>query len=390
MRSSQSRSGSSRTGTRTGPSNASSRTTPGTRISSKDAAFEQGIIDADIYPYNRGPKPNEWKEINERLAQPRLSLSPSRFPDGAFEKFQLKNEEARSEDQVKSEVIPLIAGEGSIPSVHNRLFTNLATMTDDATSATQPDYYDGSRPTELNRRVRNDLKPYIVPSKRLHEPLLPNFFTEVKGPDGKASEMKLQATYDAAHGARAMLEIQSYGQDGYNYDGNAYTFASTYHSGTGTLQMYTMHPTEPAEPGGRPQYHMSKLRGFDITDTKNTHLDGLRAYRNGRELAEEYRTAAIACANKRAKEIHDGTPAASFTTDVTTLVSDASLGGSQTQTSLTTHQESETSTDELALDVNPPAKRSASKTHRSRRQKRSTGESNDRRSSSAGPAHNEQ
>ncbi|KAF2185448.1 hypothetical protein K469DRAFT_687802 [Zopfia rhizophila CBS 207.26] len=59
----------------------------------------------------------------------------------------------------------------------------------------------------------------------------------------------LLATYDAAHGARAMLEIQSYGQDGYNYDGNAYTFASTYHSGTGTLQMYAMHPTEPASPG---------------------------------------------------------------------------------------------------------------------------------------------
>ncbi|KAF2195614.1 hypothetical protein K469DRAFT_681898 [Zopfia rhizophila CBS 207.26] len=71
MSSSQSRSGSSRTGTRTDPSNASSRTTPRTKISSKDAAFEQCIIDAEIYPYNRGPKPNEWKEINEQLAQPR-------------------------------------------------------------------------------------------------------------------------------------------------------------------------------------------------------------------------------------------------------------------------------------------------------------------------------
>jgi hypothetical protein len=177
---------------------------------------------------------------------------------------------------VKSEVIPLIAAETSIPSVHNRLFTNRATMTDGATSAAQPDYYDGSRPAELNRRVRNDLKPYIVPSKKLHEPLLPNFFTEVKGLKDDAEEMKLQATYDTAHGARAMLEIQSYGQDGYNYDGNAYTFASTYHSGTGTLQMYAMPPTEPAEPGGRPQYHMSQLNGFMMTGNENTHLDGHR------------------------------------------------------------------------------------------------------------------
>lgn len=295
---------------------------------------------------------------------------------------------------MKSDVIPLIAGETSTPSVHNRLFTNLATMTDGDTSAAQPDYYHGSRPAELNRRVRNDLKPYIVPSKRLNEPLLPNFFTEVKGPDGKASEMKLQATYDAAHGARAMLEIQSYGQYGYNYDGNAYTFASTYHSGTGTLQMYSMHPTEPTEPGGRPQYHMSQLRCFAITDTKTTHLDGLRAYRNGRDLAEEYRTGAIARANEKAREIQHGTAATSVTTDattdVTTLVSDASFSESQTQTSLITHEESETSMDELALDVSPRAKRSASKTHRSHRRKRNTGGSGIRRSSSAGAVQSEQ
>ncbi|KAF1993984.1 hypothetical protein P154DRAFT_582275 [Amniculicola lignicola CBS 123094] len=389
MSSSQSRPGTSRTGTGTGPSNASSRTTPRTRISSKDAAFEQGIIDADIHPYNRGPKPNEWKEINERLAQPRPSLSPSRFSEGAFEKFQLKNDEARSEDQVKSEVIPLITGETSIPSVHNRLFTNLATMTNDATSAAKPDYYDGSRPAELNQCVRNALKPYIVPSKRLHEPLLPNFFTEVKGPDGKASEMRLQAAYDAAHGARAMLEIQSYGQNGYNYDGNAYTLASTYHSGTGSLKMYAMHPTEPAEPDGKPQYHMTQLDGYDMTGNRTTHLAGRRAYRNGRELAEEYRKAAIARANEKANEMQDSAPASSFATEVTTLVSEASLGGSQSQASLTVQNDSETSTDELA-DANPPAKRSVSKTHRSSRQKRNTGGSNAQQSSSVATAQSEE
>ncbi|KAF2189895.1 hypothetical protein K469DRAFT_515148, partial [Zopfia rhizophila CBS 207.26] len=155
----------------------------------------------------------------------------------------------------------------------------------------------GSRPAELDRRVRNDLKPYIVPSKRLHEPLLPNFFTEVKGPDGKASEMKLQATYDAAHGARAMLKMQSYGQDGYNYDGNAYTFASTYHSGTGTLQMYAMHPTEPVESRDRPGYHMTQLGAYAMTHNTDAFCQGARAYRNGRKLAEGYRNAAIARAN---------------------------------------------------------------------------------------------
>jgi hypothetical protein len=53
--------------------------------------------------------------------------------------------------------------------------------------------------------------------------------------------------------------MQSYGQDRYVYDGNAYTIASTYNSGAGTLQMYTMHPTEPKPAGktGRPEYHMN-------------------------------------------------------------------------------------------------------------------------------------
>ncbi|KAF2175234.1 hypothetical protein K469DRAFT_611349, partial [Zopfia rhizophila CBS 207.26] len=66
--------------------------------------------------------------------------------------------------------------------------------------------------------------------------------------------------------------------DGYNYDGNAHAFASTYHSGIGTPQMYAMHPTEPAKRGGRPQYHMTQVRGFMMTDNRDTYLAGKRAY----------------------------------------------------------------------------------------------------------------
>jgi len=78
------------------------------------------------------------------------------------------------------------------------------------------------------------LKSYIVPSKREHTPLLPNFFTEVKGPDGNAAVLKRQITNDAAYGARGMVEMQSHGEDSRTYDGSAYTIGSTYHSGTGT------------------------------------------------------------------------------------------------------------------------------------------------------------
>src|SRR5204863_487831 len=74
----------------------------------KDAAFEKELIDNGIYPYNRGPKPQNWEEIQERLAQPRPSLAPSAFSDGAFETFQLKNDEAMTKAEVMSEVFPLI------------------------------------------------------------------------------------------------------------------------------------------------------------------------------------------------------------------------------------------------------------------------------------------
>ena len=45
---------------------------------------------------------------------------------------------------------------------------------------------------------------------------------------------------------RGMQKMQSYKQDDPIYDGNAYALGATFHSGTGTLQMYAMHPTEPA------------------------------------------------------------------------------------------------------------------------------------------------
>lgn len=52
----------------------------------------------------------------------------------------------------------------------------------------------------------------------------------------------------------------------------------TYHAGTGTLQLYTHHVTAPTAPGGRPEYHMMKLRGFNMRDSRLQH--GERANKN--------------------------------------------------------------------------------------------------------------
>jgi hypothetical protein len=132
---------------------------------------------------------------------------------------------------------------------------------------------------------------------------------EAKGPDRSAAVLKRQATHDAVYGARAMLEIQSHGQDDRTYDGKAYTIVTTYNSGAGTLKMYAMHPTEPAGPAGRPQCHMTQLQGYDLTNNAETCWQGLSAIRNGRDWATEQRQEAIAGTNERANDMYGGTTA---------------------------------------------------------------------------------
>ncbi|KAI1778533.1 hypothetical protein F4818DRAFT_438693 [Hypoxylon cercidicola] len=72
----------------------------------------------------------------------------------------------------------------------------------------------------------------------LSKHLAPNLYLEAKAPKGSADVARLQASYDGAHGARAIHSLQNYGNDKHVYNSNAYTFSSTYHAGTGTLQLY--------------------------------------------------------------------------------------------------------------------------------------------------------
>ena len=318
-----------------------------TTYSSKDPAFEQELIDNGIYPYNRGPKPDNWEEIQGRLAQPRSSLSPSQFSNGAFEAFQLKNDEAATEAEVMSQVFPMIMGSSNIPSGYNQVFNNLKPLGNHISSA-QPDYYNGSRPSEVRPKVRNDLEEYIIPSSQRHRHALPNFFTEAKGQDGIASIAKRQITQDLAVGARGMLMMQSYELEEPVFDGKAHTFGSTYHGGTGTLQMYAMHPTEPRDAGGKPEYHTTKIDGYDLTGNATTCRQGIGAWRNLRDLAKERRDEFIARANERA-DADDEPETASAEAYLTSFTSVSQSTQNERSASDTIHEESETSMDELAM-----------------------------------------
>lgn len=191
---------------------------------------------------------------------------------------------------------PIIAGDTKFPSRKNILFENLALLTDGTIAAAKPDFYDGAR---LDLRVRKELGPYILPSTALREPMLPNFFTEVKGPCGTEAVVKRQACYDGALGARGVHQIQSFAKGKPTYDNNAYIITSTYQNGT--LKMFRTHTTPPTDPGGEPEYHMTQLRGWYLNDNPKTFREGVAAFRSGRDWANEQRDA-----NKMAKATANG------------------------------------------------------------------------------------
>ena len=114
-----------------------------------DRPFAQNLEDHGIFMNNRFQKPSNMNAINQKLARKRQSLSPSCFSEATFEAFQQKNDDAYAEDDVKATVLPVIIGDAQITGSRNVEFNNLAPLTDGTISKDKPDYYEGSRPTDL-------------------------------------------------------------------------------------------------------------------------------------------------------------------------------------------------------------------------------------------------
>lgn len=320
-----------------------------------DAAFEQNLIDHGIYPHGyesddeeRSIYPENWDQINARLSRPRPSLSPSRFPRESFRKFERANIHAYSEDDVKATVLPIIMGDTTILASRNVEFNNLAPLTDGNVSNDKPDYYEGSRPADLKLQIRKDLDKYIVPSTDTSRPCLPNFFTEVKGPDGSAKVLKRQACYDSAIGARAMLKLRSYVDDTTALDDNAYTITWTYNSGAGTLILYTTHPTASGNPERVVDYRMTQLNSYAVTGNPETFRQGASALRNACDWAEEKRKTLIDEANSMNRR----QPQAQLAT------SDQSTEIAPPQSTVQISEEPDASLDVLAMGGEPSFKSS--------------------------------
>ena len=308
------------------------------------------MIDNGVYPTryrladgSRPPRPQNMEEICNKLSQPRPSLSPSAFSETVFEEFQDSNEQAQSESKATANVIPYITGskDRQYATAGDVKFTNLAKF-DPSITILQPDGYYGANPAQIDPRVRSDLNEYIIPSSDTSLPAAGNYFREDKSAKGRADVAQSQAMHAGAVGARGIFHLQNYGNATPVHDGNAYTIASTYHPGTGTLQMYATHPAPPARRGGEPQYYMNQLGAYAMTHAPETFRAGASAYRNAGEWTQQQRDRFIANANAVAQR--RSTETRSFST----TVSSATAEGSSS---------SETSADELALDYDTAAKR---------------------------------
>lgn len=349
------------------------RTTSTKSTGPYDRAFQQHLIDHNIlphgyeYPDGRLPKePDNMDEIRQMLAQSRASLSPSKFSNEDFRKFERADAQAYKEREVTTNVIPIIQGDvgdkkcvaGEIP------FTNLEHLTDGTLVPGNPDLYFGARPEQLKRAIRRELSNYVEPSTQHDLPIAPNYLFQAKGPDGSLSVAARQASYDGALGARGIHCLQSYRQTEPQYDNNAYTITSIYHGGQ--LKMYTSHPIPPLVAGGQPGFVMTQIKTWGMTGDVDTFRQGAAAFRNGRDWAKRERDKVIDETNERIAfgrvvSTEDGL-GLSFESDVsaaeTIITSQETVLIPNRYDSPTC--ESETSADELSLDFRPQVKRTKS------------------------------
>ncbi|KAL7917979.1 hypothetical protein ACQKWADRAFT_265137 [Trichoderma austrokoningii] len=274
-----------------------------TKCSAYCKEFQQRLQDHNIYMIDEGSEPANQMEIESELELERASLSPSEFSNDAFKQFRRRNRSCVSESEVMSTIIPIICGSNNnILCQQNVLFTELAPIIDQDAVKPRPDFFDGSRLRELVQEVRNNevVRSTAIPTKHANVPVVPNFYLEVKGPDGSAAVAQRQACYVGAYGARAMHTLQNYRASEPTYDGNAYTYSSIYHSSTGTLELYAHHMTAPTTEGGQPEYHMNQIDSWGMTRNADTFRQGAAVFRNARELAERHRRSFIQAANSRA------------------------------------------------------------------------------------------
>ena len=162
----------------------------------------------------------------------------------------------------------------------------------------KPDYFEGIKPMNIEPEVKEDLSEMIIPNvvTALTGPAAPNFFLELKTENLRGSVVRLQSAMDGVLGARCMHSLQNYRMERPIYDGNAYTFSVSYFRNE--LRIYAILVKPPSGNSSKPRYEALQLECF-LMESEDKFLPAINAYRNIRDLAEEYRIRFLEDANSR-------------------------------------------------------------------------------------------
>ncbi|MCJ1378407.1 hypothetical protein MMC17_001505 [Xylographa soralifera] len=286
--------------TQSGVSKSTSKTTKSARSSAYDSNFMSLLISNHIDRPQFDIEPANYDQLRNRLAERRDSLSSSKFTKIDYRNFVGAVYNAREEGQVMTDVFSVIKGPKVYPSTTNRPCNNWVPLTPARLVIPQPDFFYGECQKPRDAELRKTLDGLIVPSTSSDAPFLPNFLAEAKPPGGSAEIARRQAVYDGAFGARAMHHLQAYGAEE-AYDGNAYTFTSTYTDGK--LEIFAHHMTAPDEPGKQPFHHTVSLDKWLLDKNIDECRCAVAAFRNARDMAREFRESFIADANDRMKSL---------------------------------------------------------------------------------------
>ena len=265
-------------------------------ISEYHILFEQYLADHDIYgpKHRRALEPKNFGQIQEYIHAHRADPRPS---IKEFQLFTTANASVSTETDVMSRVVLILCGDANIPNQQGCQFT-FDLINNVQTNNPVPDLFDGAHLEDLSEKLRDqaEVRTKIIPTDHARTLVAPYFFLEVKGPDGNASFLDLQARYYGSYGARAMCILRSFNKTAPTFDDCAYAYSATYHWSECKLMIYVHHARKSLEDGDI-EYHTTRLSGCLLEDDQRSFQHGVSMFRATRELASRQRQNLIALAN---------------------------------------------------------------------------------------------
>lgn len=284
-------------------------------LSAAARAFQQHMIDHRIFPdgyvFPDGhpvPQPSNFIEITDIIEQ---ANHPSTFTAADHKKLIQEIKSAKNEARIAKYILPIIEGDSDRRLCGEQvIFQNLRPLTDGALAIATPDLFYGAIPELLDRRIRDLLGEWIMPSTQEDLPLLPNFFLTAKASNAVSVVADRQALYNAALGERGIIKLRRflYGEDEKQvYDNAAHTITCIYFRGV--IEFYAIHVPRPSDdPAHEAAFVMTRV-GRALLDGRLAHAqEAILGFRSLRDWSAKQRDGLIRLANERIAALEAAKP----------------------------------------------------------------------------------